>query len=110
MGIALATACTAWLNAGLLALVLHRRGGLVIDRRLRRAAPRVAVASALMAAGLWAAAQAMQPWLAQPGGARVAALAALVAGGLLAFALLAQLTGAARLGEVKLALRRPGAA
>ncbi len=110
VGIALATACTAWLNAGLLALVLHRRGDLVIDRRLRRAVPRVAAASALMGAGLWAAAQAMQPWLAQPGGARVAALAALVAGGLMVFALLAQLTGAARLGEVKLALRRPGAA
>jgi len=110
VGIALAAACTAWLNAGLLALLLHRRGGLRLDRRLKRAAPRVALASALMGLALWAAAQAMEPWLAGPGGARVAALAALVAGGLALFAILAQATGAARVGQLKTALRPPDAA
>jgi putative peptidoglycan lipid II flippase len=107
VGIALATACTAWLNAGLLAWLLRRRGGLRLDRRLKRAAPRVALASALMGLGLWAAARWMDPWLAAPGGARVAALAALVAGGLALFAALAQATGAASLGALKTALRPP---
>jgi putative peptidoglycan lipid II flippase len=107
VGIALATACTAWLNAGLLAWALGRRGGLALDRRLRRVVPRVALASALMGLGLLGAAWALAGWLAEPGAARVAALAALVVGGLVVFGLLAQATGAASLREVRLMLRRP---
>ncbi len=72
-----------------------------------RAAARVAFASALRGLGLWAAARWMDPWLAEPGGARVAALATLVAGGLVLFAALAQATGAASLGALKTALRPP---
>ncbi len=107
VGIALATACTAWLNAGLLAYVLHRRGGLKPDRRLKRMLPRLALASALMTAGLVGAAGMMAPWLAAPGATRIAGVAALVVGGFGLFVLLAQVTGAARLSELRRMLARP---
>ena len=106
VGIALASAISSWLNAGLLARGLMRRGHLVPDARLRRRLPRTLAAAAVMAAALWAFAQALAPWLAGALAAKVAALAALVVVGAGLFALLAQLSGAARLAELRQALRR----
>ena len=106
VGIALATALSAWVNAGALAWLLHRRGHWMPDARLRTRAPRILAAAAGMALGLWAAAA----WLAAPltGGtpARVAALAALVTGGLALFAVLARITGAASIADLRALLRR----
>ena len=100
-GLALATAISAWLNTILLAHVLIRRGQFVADARLRARLPRTIVASLVMAAGLWALAR----WLAAPlagGGAEgIGALTVLVGGGLVLFGLAAQLTGAARFGELR---------
>lgn len=48
VGVALATACAAWVNAGLLAWMLMRRRHFVVDRRARRVVPRVLVASLAM--------------------------------------------------------------
>jgi putative peptidoglycan lipid II flippase len=53
VGIALGTSISAWLNAGILAFILHRRGHLAPDARLKRRLPRVVLASALMTAALW---------------------------------------------------------
>jgi putative peptidoglycan lipid II flippase len=53
VGIALATALSAWLNAGLLGIVLMRRGHLVADLRLRTRLPRILLASFAMGAVLW---------------------------------------------------------
>jgi putative peptidoglycan lipid II flippase len=50
VGVALATSIAAWVNGGLLAWLLVRRGHLVLDRRCRRVLPRLVLASALMAA------------------------------------------------------------
>jgi putative peptidoglycan lipid II flippase len=82
VGIALATAIAAWLNAGALALILRRRGQLALDARLKRSLPRIAAAAAAMAAGLWGGAVALTPLLADGLAPRALALAALVAGGL----------------------------
>jgi putative peptidoglycan lipid II flippase len=82
VGIALATAIAAWLNAGALALILRRRGHLALDARLKRSLPRIAAAAAAMAAGLWGGTVALAPLLADGLAARAPALAALVAGGL----------------------------
>ncbi|MBO1075128.1 murein biosynthesis integral membrane protein MurJ [Roseomonas marmotae] len=54
VGIALSTALSSWANAGLLALVLARRGQWVADRRLRRNAWRLLGAAIAMGAILWA--------------------------------------------------------
>ena len=48
VGIALATSCAAWANAGLLAWLLGRRGHFIADRRSRRVMPRILAAAALM--------------------------------------------------------------
>jgi len=106
VGIALATAASAWLNAVLLATTLRRRGQLHIDARLRSRAPRILVAALAMAAVLWAGARLLAPMFAGGSTEKVVALAALVAGGLAAYGLAAQLTGAARLDDLRASLRR----
>ena len=57
VGIALATALSAWLNAVLLAWLLRRDGLLQPDRRLKRRLPRIVGAALAMAAALWLAAR-----------------------------------------------------
>ncbi len=109
VGIATATAVSSWLNAGLLAYVLHRRGHLAIDARLARRAPRVALAAAGMAAALYAALPPLAPYLAGALGQRIVALALLVAGGMAVFAALAMALGAARPSDLK-SLYKGGAA
>jgi putative peptidoglycan lipid II flippase len=98
VGIALATALAAWLNAGLLGYCLHREGFLRPDARLRRRLPRIVLVSLLMGALLWL----LQPWLAPL--PQSLALAVLVVAGGTVFAVLAQLCGATALGEVRAAL------
>ena len=94
VGLAMASAITAWLNVALLALFLVRRGNFAMDRRLARAFPRIAVAAAIMGLGLWLALPVMAPWLAAGTGLRIVALALLVTGGLAVYGLAALLTGA----------------
>jgi putative peptidoglycan lipid II flippase len=106
VGIALATACSAWLNAGMLAATLKARGDLVLDERLRRRVPLMVLAAGLMAVGLWAGAAILEPALVGAAWQRIAALAGLVLGGLLLFAGLAHVTGAADFGELRRLLRR----
>lgn len=109
VGIALAGALAAWLNAGLLWLVLHRRGFLKLDARLSRRLPRIVLASALMAGVLFLGGLALEGALAGSMAARIAALAALVAAGLAAFGAFAQATGAAALSDVRRMLRKDAA-
>ncbi len=103
VGIALATAISAWLNASLLALRLRRADLLQPDARLKTRLPRIVAASIMMAAGLWL----LQPWLLPL--PPVLGLALLIAAGGLGFLLLAQLGGALDLAEVKslMTRRRP---
>ena len=108
VGIALAASLANWLNALLLAVVLHRRGFLQADARLKRRLPRSVLATAAMAAALLGVLPLVQPWL---GGAfveRAGALAGLIAVGTAVFAASATLLGAARPSELKALLRRGG--
>jgi putative peptidoglycan lipid II flippase len=106
VGIALASTLSSWLNAGLLAAGLVRRGHLRLDARLRHRLPRMAAAAVAMSAALWLVSGALTPWLQAGLPVEVAALAALVVFGLCCFGLLAHLFGAARLGELRAALSR----
>ena len=110
VGIALATAISAWLNALLLALALRRRGGFAPDSRLVARAWRAGVATLAMGAALWLAALALADRFA-PGARetpRALALAALVALGLGVFAGAALALGAATPAELRRVLRRQG--
>lgn len=53
VGVAVATAISAWVNTLLLYAVLHRRGQLQLDARLRAKALRIIAAGAAMGAALW---------------------------------------------------------
>jgi len=108
VGIAAATSAASWLNAGLLATVLHRRGHLVIDARLARRAPRMAAAAAGMALALYVASAPLAAPLAGALAERVAALVALVVGGMAAFACLAMALGAARPADLRSLTRGGG--
>ena len=72
------------------------------DDRLRRAAPRILLSSALMAAALWF----MRDWLDAGGIHRVPGLAILVFGGAAIYFTLGLATGAYRLAELRAAVRR----
>jgi len=106
VGIALATAIAAWINAGCLAVVLARRGHFRPDTRLGRRAPRTVVAALVMGLLLWLAAGPMTPLFSGALGVRIAALTALVIGGVAAYAVLAQVTGAGSVSEIRAMLRR----
>ncbi|MGF1639980.1 MAG: murein biosynthesis integral membrane protein MurJ [Rhodospirillales bacterium] len=105
VGIAVATSVSSWLNAGLLALILYRRGFLRIDARLAGRLPRMLLASAVMAAVLVLLQVGLADWLAAGLARRAAALAVLVGIGAATFAAAAQLTGAAGLSDLRRLMR-----
>ncbi|MBC8339850.1 MAG: murein biosynthesis integral membrane protein MurJ [Rhodospirillales bacterium] len=107
VGIAAATVVSSWLNAGLMAYVLHKRGYLVIDSRLAGRVPRMIGASAGMALALYFALPVLQSALNGPLNDRIMALAVLVGGGMAVFGGLVLVLGAARLSDLK-ALSRSG--
>jgi putative peptidoglycan lipid II flippase len=91
VGIALATSISAWVNAGLLGLLLARRRQWLPDRRLRRTLWRLLAACALMAALLWGLSLLLFPAV---GFWRLAALGLLVAVGMASYFGAAQAMGA----------------
>lgn len=107
-GIALATSLAAWVNAALLGITLTRRNLFILDERSRQRLPRI-ILSAIVMGGLLLAGQ----WLlrgnyAEHAGFLAAAwgLTLLVTGGILSYFLMAQITGAMRLGEIRSMLKR----
>ena len=105
VGIALASSVAAWVNAAALAMVLKRRGQLSIDARLTQRGPKIALASAGMAAGLLGLERLMAAAYAGPYVANIFALALLIFGGVLMFGGLAHVLGAVHWSDLT-ALRR----
>lgn len=105
VGMALSTALAAWFNVAALAILLKRRGYFAMDERLRGKAPRMFGACAVMAAALWGGKLVLWP-LAQGQLMALVMLTVLVITGAVAFAVAAQLLGAARLSEIKAMMRR----
>jgi putative peptidoglycan lipid II flippase len=107
VGIALATACSAWINALALGFILHRRNQLRIDPRLRRNAPRALAAAIFMAVPLIFAKAVLEPYFGGSSFEKIMALCGLVVLGLGVYALAAHLFGAVRVSELRSMLRRP---
>ncbi|HLO76494.1 MAG TPA: murein biosynthesis integral membrane protein MurJ [Magnetospirillum sp.] len=105
VGMALSTALAAWFNVAVLAVILARRGFFAMDARLKSRSPRILAAAALMALALYGARLAAWPWATDTWRA-LAVVAALVAVGLVSFAIAAHLLGATRLAEIKAMVRR----
>ncbi|MSO64325.1 MAG: murein biosynthesis integral membrane protein MurJ [Alphaproteobacteria bacterium] len=104
VGLALATALAAWLNAALLAVIQVRRRQWQLDDRLRRRAPRIAAAAAVMTVVVLAAGALLRDWAGAPG--ETVSLVLLIALGGLVFAASAHALGAARLGDLRALVSR----
>lgn len=105
---AIATTAAGWVMVVLLARGGRRLGTVArFDDRFRRRIWRVCLASVLMGVALWAATILLGPMLETPG-LRFAALAILIAAGLVSYALAGQAIGAFSLGEFRTAFRRGG--
>jgi putative peptidoglycan lipid II flippase len=106
VGIAAATGITAWINVGMLALGLNRRGLLGWDARLKFVLPRIVAATIVMAAALYAIEQPLAGWWAADLPRRAAGLALLVAGGLGAYFAVIAFTRAATRADIAGLLRK----
>lgn len=106
VGIALATAISAWANACALTVLLYRQGVLVPDARLKARLVRVVLSSALMAAVLWLVVCGLSPWLVPGSLQGVVALVVVVAIGLVVYGGLVQILGVMRWTEMRTLLRR----
>jgi len=111
-GIAAASAIAGWINAAMLLGTLIWRGHWDRDAGLIRRAPRLVIASAIMAAGLWYAMGFAEQWLgsAAPFYAQAAALAVLVAGAVIVYFGLAFGIGGADFGMLRRNIKRNRAA
>ena len=109
-GPALATSLSAIVNVLALSVVLSRRGQLVVDARLRRRLPRMAMAALVMAAALWLAKLTVFAEMGATAGLRWLALGLLVGFGAAAYVAAAQLLGAFDLWEFLGTMRRHGRA
>ncbi len=107
-GIAAASAIAGWINAAMLLGTLIWRGHWDRDAGLIRRAPRLVIASAIMAAGLWYAMGFAEQWLgsAAPFYTQAAALAVLVAGAVIVYFGLAFGIGGADFGMLRRNIKR----
>ncbi len=107
VGVAAAIALSGWVGAAILAVLLRRRGWLALDPQARHRLPRIVVATLVMGAALALGGTVVPAGHVASGGARLAALAALVGGGLAGSGAGLQATGVARLRDLVAAMRRP---
>jgi putative peptidoglycan lipid II flippase len=109
VGVALATSLSGWLNAAMLAFVLHRRDHLIADQRLISRSWRMMAATIGMGVALWGALVVLDPALAHANIKGVAALFGVCALGMVVYAALGALLGVVRLAELRFVMRRqPG--
>ncbi|MFL6863588.1 MAG: murein biosynthesis integral membrane protein MurJ [Allosphingosinicella sp.] len=106
VGPPLATAVSSTVNVWMLWTVLKRRGHFETDARLRRRAPRMALAAALMGIALFFLTPLVDPYLTRSLMVRVAALSALVGGGAAIYFLACFATRAFAFSDLKALARR----
>ena len=108
VGIALATAVAAWVNAIGLWWVLRARGHFTADARLRRTLPRLLAAAAIMVAVLLALDPLVAPYTGASLIVRAAALALLIGAGGIAYLGAARLLGVFTVAELRAQFTRKG--
>jgi putative peptidoglycan lipid II flippase len=107
-GLALSNALAAWVNTGLLAFILVRRGHYSPDDRLTWRLPRIVLAGGLMALALFFILEIASPVFVQPhpNWFRALILGGMIVSGSAVYALAAHFSGAMTWSEVRLMLRR----
>lgn len=120
IGIALATALAAWVNAGLLAWVLYKRGHWLPDERLRHRLPRIVLSCGVMSAvvlvGMTVLSAFAGPLFGTPGQAagdelpRAVGLAVLIGCGGATYAISLLVSGGAAMSDLNSLRREPPSA
>ena len=112
LAVALAATASGWLNAGLLFVVLMKRGHWRTDGEVERRLPRVLLAAVVMGAVVAVLGGALQPWMGaeNPLATKILALGTLVGVGIGLFFAAAQAMGAVDLRDVVKLLTRRSAA
>lgn len=105
-GIAWGTTIAAWTNTIQLGIRLWRHGHFTPDAQLKARLPLTLLASTGMGAVLWVGSILLKPAFELHFLASVTVLSALIAGGLIVYALFCEFTGAARLADIRRAVRR----
>lgn len=100
-GISLSTGLVGWLHLYLLARPLRGHPDLYPDEKFRVMLPKIIVSTVIMGGALFLAGVFLTPYALGPGGVRYAALAGLVATGLISYGLAVQMTGAFRFSDLK---------
>lgn len=106
MGPPLATAIASTVNVVMLYITLVRRGHFTVDARLRRRAPRLALAALAMGAALWLGQDLMTPYIHGTWLVRGLAMAVLVASGGLVYAIATLVLGAFTRDDIALLRRK----
>ena len=108
VGIAVATSLAGWVNAMLLAVTLTRRGHFKFDAAFKRRLMPMLISCAAMGMALWGMTVWLMDWFAPVNGVatQLAALSILVVSGILVYAVMAHVTGALRLSELRQVLKR----
>lgn len=106
VGLALSTALSAWLNAGLLYWTLHKRGHFASDERLRNSALKLTTATIMMALLLVFASPIVDPHMGRGLFERGLWLGGLMAAGMIVYFGAAIGLGAFRPGEIRAQLTR----
>ena len=104
-GLALATAISAWVNVWLLYSTLRRNGHFPVDARLASRLRKTVISASIMGGGLFVLHDQLLGWLVGDTSERMAALAILVGFGIALFGLAAQISGAAKISDLKSQLR-----
>ena len=105
-GLAAAIAICSWLNCVMLYVVLHRRGHFRIEAWLASRIMRQLAAGGAMVAALWGIKTVLEPWFAGSVGHRMAAVVAIVGGGMLVYFPLVWMFGGIDKEELMLLRRR----
>ena len=105
-GIALATSAAGWLTALLLGARLLGGGGFALDARLLRVAPRIVLATVVMAGALYVAEPTVWPGAEATTLAKLTGLGLMVTGGLVMFGGACVLLGVATPAELRRLLRK----
>ncbi|MBL9029495.1 MAG: murein biosynthesis integral membrane protein MurJ [Caedimonas sp.] len=106
VGIALATAISAWMNAALSGIILWQRGAFQFNDRFRRFLPRVALSSFATSFWILALKKVSSEALESTFFSQFIALFVMVGGGIFGFFVLARLTGAFDLKDFQLQFRK----
>lgn len=108
VGPPLATALASTVNVAMLYRTLVARGHFAADAQLQRRLPRLALAAVIMGGAILAFEGLLDPWLTGSMVARYVALAMLVGAGVALYGLACFITGAYRVSDLKVLMRRRG--